>query len=119
MKDEHKMSLQKIEGTIENYNKIVVSTEVTISLDSRSVLFDFKTKFPQGEKIVIEHNPIYVDIFLGKKLVNLLNSATNSFEQKFGKIEEPEFMKSFEKEKSRATEKVEKQKPEQNKNYMG
>ncbi len=114
-----KMSMQKIEDAVENYNRIVVSTEVTVSIDSHSILFDFKTKFPQGDRIIIEHSPIAVDIFLGKKFANLLNNAVSAFEQKFGKIDEPEFMKTFEKEKSRATERIEKQKPDADRSYVG
>lgn len=114
-----KVSLQRIEGSEEQVQKLFLSNEVTVNLDANSILMNFKAKIPIGNKVIVEHNPVYLDIYHAKRFSQMLNKSIVAFEEKFGEIKEPEFMQNFRKETSKAKDKLRKSIPEENKNYLG
>jgi uncharacterized protein YjaZ len=98
--------LHQVQNMQEEYKKLFLSNEVSINMDAKSLVMDFKSRVPVGNKVFVEHTPIYLDIFQAKTLSSLLSQSIEKFEEKFGKIEEPEFVKNFSKETSKAKDKL-------------
>ncbi len=80
------------------FDDVFLAEEISWRMNGRFLNIDFKTRQPSEDGLVIRHNPLVINVFQAKDFINKLYGYLKSFEEKYGEIEKPEFMKNLEKE---------------------
>ncbi|HLC50577.1 MAG TPA: DUF3467 domain-containing protein [Candidatus Nanoarchaeia archaeon] len=85
--------------------------EVSINYTPLQFMFDFKTVTPRVDPrskedtvISIKHNVIMTDVYHAKRFHQILGNVLKNYEKDFGKINEPNVLKRFKKNKSKESD---------------
>jgi len=89
--------------------------QVSVSHSPVRFVMDFVRNTPridaaaQSTRLLTSHSVIMLDPYLAKEFLSVLSDNLSKYEKKFGKIEKPEALKTFEKEAQKHGHKPKKQ----------
>jgi len=105
-------------------NNPLLSNQHIIVYHPDKFIIDFKGLYPQftpdnKPQMIVTHKVVILEPYAAKEFVKSLNNNIRKYEEKFGKIKEPESVKKARKEQRKASKKKPKKSASQRPSYMG